>query len=216
MLGVILLIAPLHFAFELDPALADRDLDLVLGHAHVGLEGLDDRRGDVFIAAPADAGQDDLDLVGDGLDAPDALRRPLGHESLPVRVHVAAQGDDAVLDRDPDVGCVDAGLPLELVQDVSLQFRVGLHVSPPRLTSIEPLRMLDRMVSLTECRRQAPQPSSATGMPDRASPGDAARAAGKNAGFPGDFRAAEGYRVPGSGVELVAGRGQSVAMAWPG
>ena len=76
MLGVILLIAPLHFAFELDPALADRDLDLFLGHAHVGLEGLDDRRGDVFIAAPADAGQDDLDLVGDGLDAPDCASPP--------------------------------------------------------------------------------------------------------------------------------------------
>ena len=50
-LGVILLIAPLHFAFELDPALADRNLDLVLGHVHVGLEGLGDCRGDLHRCA---------------------------------------------------------------------------------------------------------------------------------------------------------------------
>ena len=128
-LGGVLLELPVHLTLELDPALADRDLDLVGRHEKVPLQDADGRRGNVLVGALAAAGQLDPDLVHHGLHAVDALGRLLGRELLRVRRHVPAEGDHAVLYRDADVGGVHTRLPLQFSHDVALKLGVAYDSS---------------------------------------------------------------------------------------
>jgi hypothetical protein len=83
------------------------------------LKGAAARGGDVFVGAHGPAGQLDVQLVGDGLDAMDALGRLLGRILLRVGKDVAGQGDEALLDAEADVGFVDARLALQFVLRVA-------------------------------------------------------------------------------------------------
>src|SRR2546430_2022050 len=72
---------------------------------------------DVGIVALARAWQVDLDLVGDCSDAVDALGCADGRILLGIARDVPGECDRAALDTDADVGCVDRGIPPELVHD---------------------------------------------------------------------------------------------------
>ena len=111
---------PLDLAIEGDPAVANGDLDLVVRHRGVVLEGPDGGLRDVGVGPITQARKFDLDLVDDGLDAVDALGRLHSLVLLSVGRDGAAQRNHAVLRRHADVCRVDPRLPLELFHDVAL------------------------------------------------------------------------------------------------
>jgi hypothetical protein len=76
-----------------------------------------------------------LDFTGNPLHAGHPQPRSLRLGLLVIALDLAAQRDDAVLDRHADPGGVDARFPLQFVQHLLLQHEVGLHGAPPVSTA---------------------------------------------------------------------------------
>src|SRR5581483_11681775 len=124
-LRVFLLELPLDFPLEGHPAFGHRDVQSLDRDQSVPFQCPYRCRGDVGVAALRRAGQADLDVVGHGLDAAHAVGRVFGSPLLDVGIHIAGEGDNAVLHRDADLIGLDARIPAQLREDVLLDLRIA-------------------------------------------------------------------------------------------
>jgi hypothetical protein len=61
-----------------------------------------------------------LDFLCDGADPFDPASGLLGGRLLHITRHMPGQCDNPVIHGDPDIGCIDAGIEVELIEDFLL------------------------------------------------------------------------------------------------
>src|SRR6185437_16436599 len=107
----------------------DLDLDFALRNDGAPVQRVDGAMGDLLIVCGDGSRQPYLDFLGIALDALDAADEPLDRQLLREARDVTGEGGNAVLDGNSDIGGIDAGLPLELIQDALPQRKiVHLHL----------------------------------------------------------------------------------------
>ena len=104
---------------------------MVGGTPGLPLQEVDRARRYLVIRALRVRTQTHLDLLGDRRDPFDPPRGALCGRFLSVARDKAGEGYDAPVRRHADVGGIDAGLELELVEDVLLKLQITGHGEPP-------------------------------------------------------------------------------------
>lgn len=112
------------------PSQPHPDPHAVPGHHRVPGDDAERALRDLIVVLFPVAWQTHLDLHRDGLDALDPLGRLFRGDFLRVVGDMAAEGDHAVLGRNADVGGIDTGFELQLVDDEPAQFPI-VHCRSP-------------------------------------------------------------------------------------
>src|SRR5581483_3559944 len=128
------LVTRLDLAAERDDAPLDFDVDPVRGNADAPSQDVDRPLRDLVVGNLLVGWQANLDLLGDRSDATDPPCGALRGNLLRVARHIAAEGNHTGMDADADIGRVDAGLEVKLVEHVMAYLVIALHIRPPELT----------------------------------------------------------------------------------
>lgn len=98
--GGVLLILPLDFAGERDPALLDLDLDGILGNRNVPVDHVGSAARNVLVRCVISAEDLHFDLLGNAAHAPHRLYNALGGFLFGIGTDAARKSDDAVVNSD--------------------------------------------------------------------------------------------------------------------
>src|SRR5260221_3397396 len=123
--GISLLKAEFDLAPECDPALADRHIQFASRNSGIPPEGIEDSFGQVGVGAFGRAGQSHLDVVGNRLDATHAVCGILRRQLFQIRIDPASQHDNTILDCYTDFVDLHMRIPLQFIQDVSLDIFIS-------------------------------------------------------------------------------------------
>src|SRR5258708_9316509 len=127
--GISLLKAIFDIALERHPALADRHVQFASRNSGIPSEGIEDGFGQVGVGAFSRAWQTHLDVVGDRFDARHAMSRILRRQLFQIRIDPSSHSDDALLDSYPDFIRSDTHIPLQFIQDVSLDIFITTYAN---------------------------------------------------------------------------------------
>ena len=103
----------------------------------VPLQGMHRGGGDVLVVPQMGVGRSDFDLVGDGPHAMHAFGHLFSRVLLRIDRYMAGERYHTVLGGHADLRGIDTRLPLEFIQDVTLQMCVGFHDNSPSAIDAE-------------------------------------------------------------------------------
>src|SRR5438132_11688343 len=116
-----------NLAGKREQAMVGRDREALVGYRYVPAEGVFGCPGEVRIRSLVHWRQPNLEIVKPGDDASYPPGIPLYHVLLGVAADGAAERDRTIIRRHFDIRRVDARVPQQLVEYVSLQLGIVLH-----------------------------------------------------------------------------------------
>ena len=122
-----MLVAPIDFAGQGDPAILDLHTDGVAGHSRVPFQAANRRGGNVLVAVLDAEGQPDLDFLGNRLHVLDPSRGCLGRGFFGIGLDMPRQRHDAVFRRYADMSGIHARLPAQFVEHGLFQLLIVRH-----------------------------------------------------------------------------------------
>src|SRR5579883_744612 len=129
MFGINLLESIFNLTLECDPTMADRHINFVSWNPGIPSKGIEYGSGKIRVGAFGRVGEVNLEVINYCLDTTNAvsglLSSPLFHKGI----DPASQGDDPILDRDPNLVGLNALIPLQFIQDISLDLFVATNGS---------------------------------------------------------------------------------------